>query len=90
MKEGYVIAREGMPERKAISRRQARDQYQMNYELERMAAASFYAEVDPRRRVDLADGGMVREDRAAMANLPRQAIHCEYPSPNLHDRTRYE
>lgn len=39
----------------------------------------FYAGVDPRRKIELAEGGMVREDRNAMANLPRQAIHCEYP-----------
>ncbi len=35
--------------------------------------------VDPRRKVELAHGGMVREDHKAMANLPTQAIHTEYP-----------
>jgi len=39
----------------------------------------FYAGVDPRRRQELADAGMVREDHSQMANLPRQAIHHEYP-----------
>ncbi len=39
----------------------------------------FYAGVDPRRRIEMAEGGMVREDHLAMANLPRKAIHCEYP-----------
>lgn len=39
----------------------------------------FYAGVDPRRRQELADGGMIREDLKGMANLPRQAIHCEFP-----------
>ncbi len=39
----------------------------------------FYAGVDPLRRVELADGGMVREDHNAMANLSGRAIHCEYP-----------
>lgn len=39
----------------------------------------FYAGVDPRRRQEMADGGMVRENHKEMANLPRQAIHCEYP-----------
>lgn len=34
---------------------------------------------DPRRRQELADGGMVREDRNAMANLSNRAIHHEYP-----------
>lgn len=34
---------------------------------------------DPRRRQELADGGMVREDQRAMANLSPRAIHHEYP-----------
>lgn len=34
---------------------------------------------DPRRRQELADGGMVREDRNAMANLSNRAISHEYP-----------
>lgn len=41
--------------------------------------SQYYAGVDPRRRREVAEGGMVREDHNAMANLPRQAIHCEYP-----------
>jgi hypothetical protein len=51
------------------------------YHLERTRnqASEYYAGVDPRRRREVADGGMVREDQNAMANLPRQAIHCEYP-----------
>lgn len=39
----------------------------------------FYAGVDPRRRQEMADGGMVREDHNSMSNLPRKAIHCEFP-----------
>lgn len=84
-----VDSRESMPEQKAITRGQARAQYQANYELDRALSAAFFAQVDPRRRPDLADGGMVREDRAAMANLPRQAIHCEYPAPGFKP-TRYQ
>jgi hypothetical protein len=54
----------------------------------------FYAGLDPRRKQEMADGGMVREDLKAMANLPRQAIHCEYPqsyyyaTPYLDDSIR--
>lgn len=44
------------------------------------AANDFYCGTDPLRRKELADGGMVREDQNAMANLPMQAIHCEYPN----------
>lgn len=40
---------------------------------------AFFAGVDPRRRQELADAGMVHEDHTAMANLSPQAIHREYP-----------
>lgn len=56
----------------------------------------FFAGVDPRRRQEIADGGMIREDHVAMANLPRRAIHCEYPqsyyysTPYLDDTIRGE
>lgn len=43
------------------------------------AASHFYGGNDPLRRREVGDGGMVREDRNAMANLPTQAIHSEYP-----------
>lgn len=39
----------------------------------------FYAGIDPRRRQEIADAGVIREDHNAMANLPRKAIHHEYP-----------
>lgn len=39
----------------------------------------FYAGGDYRRRQELADGNMVQEDHNAMANLPTQARHYEYP-----------
>jgi hypothetical protein len=40
----------------------------------------YYQGVDPRRRCEDADGGMVREDRQEMANLSRVAIHHQYPT----------
>jgi len=39
----------------------------------------FYAGLDPRRRQEMADGGMVKEDKRAMANLSQDAVHREYP-----------
>lgn len=39
----------------------------------------FYANVDPRRKQEMMDGEMIREDQNAMANLSRTAIHCEFP-----------
>lgn len=77
-------------QQRAIRRHETRNRYEDMYKLEQMRNErafdrvssmenEFYAGVDPRRRKELADGGMVREDHHAMANLPRQAIHCEYP-----------
>jgi hypothetical protein len=55
--------------------------------------SSFYAGLDPRRRQEVADGGMVKEDKGAMANLSNKPVHREYPpagyysSPYLDDST---
>lgn len=37
----------------------------------------FYQGVDPRRRQEMADAGMIREDHTAMANLSPVPIHQE-------------
>ena len=69
-------------------RRRARAASAYNYEydkevsLDRMQDAmrkAFYSNIDPRRRQEMSDGGIVMEDTNAMANLPRQAVHHEYP-----------
>jgi hypothetical protein len=39
----------------------------------------YYAGIDPRRRKEMADAGMVREDHRAIANLSTEPIHREYP-----------
>ena len=41
--------------------------------------SSFYAGLDPRRRQEMADGGMVKEDKVAIANLSEKPVHREYP-----------
>lgn len=75
---------------RAIRRHEARNHYsQMYYNEQRRDQRAFerlkdmenefFAGVDPRRRQEIADGGMVKEDQRAMSNLPRKAIHCEYP-----------
>ncbi len=43
----------------------------------------FWKGVDPRRRIEIAEGGMVKEDRRAMANLSETPIHREYPDRAL-------
>jgi|SRR6266850_2814374 len=75
---------------RAIRRHEARDVYPEIYKLSqkrdqrafarpRDLEGEFFAGLDPRRRQELADGGMVQEDHRAMANLPREEIHHEYP-----------
>lgn len=39
---------------------------------------AFYQQVDPRRRQEIYESRLVRENENDMANLPRQAIHHEY------------
>ncbi len=50
-----------------------------NFERAQSAASAFYAGIDPRRRIEVADAGMVQEDYRAIANLPTRFIHSEYP-----------
>jgi len=66
-----------MAKNKKMSRMQDAD-------LQRSVAESimhraFFANIDPRRRQEVAEGGMLSEDHRAMANLPERAIHMEYP-----------
>lgn len=51
--------------------------------------------LDPRRRQEVADGGLVREDLTQIANLPRMAQHHEFPQEGYYmnpylDDTRLE
>lgn len=75
---------------RAIKRHESREKYADLYRLsekrdQRAFARTtdmeneFYAGIDPRRRQELSDGGIVNEDMNAMANLPVQAVHHEYP-----------
>ncbi len=71
---------------KPIGRNKARSQYEKTFhdELLRQDREMYSTEypaygIDPRRRQEMADGGIVREDQRAMANLSPKAIHHEYP-----------
>ncbi len=50
---------------------------------ERIARAAnrneFYAGMEPRRRQELEDAGMIREDHRAIANLPQEVMIKAYP-----------
>lgn len=74
----------------AIKRRVQEDRYagmhekeifrdNLTYDRIRDMQNEFYQGVDPRRRQEIADGGMVQEDNRSMANLSEEFIHREYP-----------
>lgn len=42
-------------------------------------ASFFWQGIDPRRRQEFADGGIIKEDYNAMSNCPTEPIHKEYP-----------
>lgn len=90
------MKKEGGPSVRPLGRSESRDEYAHVYQLEReatdrdymrtrMLQGTFYGGLDPRRRQEIADGGMVRESKEGMANLPRQAIHCEYPAAGFYE-----
>ena len=87
--------RKSPKEERAINRCQvnkvSKNMYKEEMELEHKAyerienmKSSFYGGLDPRRRQEVSDGGMIEEDPKAMANLPRQARHLEYPSAGFY------
>ena len=59
---------------------QQKDQVRSGFNYERVEEvySYLYAGLDPRRRVEMAEGGMIKEDKKAMANLPLEARHHEY------------
>lgn len=86
-------------EDRPIKRREIRDVYDQMYRNEqdrdqrsldriRSAESEFYAGIDPRRRQEVADAGMIQEDHNAIANLSPRAIHREYPKAGYYS-TQY-
>jgi hypothetical protein len=75
---------------RAINRKEAREVYH-NYEMKRDLTnqfmydrtkelySSFYGGIDPRRKGEMADAGMIHEDQTAMANLPKEGYQNQYP-----------
>jgi hypothetical protein len=65
------------------------------YRRAREIGGEFGGGLDPRRRQEVADAGLIREDHNAMANLPRMAQHHEFPAAGYYmtpylDDTRLE
>lgn len=44
-----------------------------------MSSAELYAGMEPRRRQELEDSGMIHEDHRAIANLPQEVMFKTYP-----------
>jgi hypothetical protein len=55
------------------------DSNQFNYDRVKDLESKFYGGIDPRRRVEMADAGMISEDQTAMSNLPEKGYQQEYP-----------
>lgn len=79
----------------AINREEMCDVYQtyevkrdihnkMMYDRVEAPFSDLYGGIDPRRRVEMADAGMVKEDRESMANLSSKPIHRQYPNNNFY------
>ena len=86
----YYYKPEDKHHERAVSRKEIRTAYDQMYrnEQDRDQRAferawdkknRFYAGLDPRRRQEVADAGMISEDHRAMANLSPRAIHTQFP-----------
>lgn len=75
---------------RALGRKEAEKRYTSLYDKDRAKQdfdyarvetlySSFYAGVDPRRRIEMADGGMIQEDNNGLANLPTKGYQRSYP-----------
>ena len=50
----------------------------------REIGGEYYHGLDPRRRNERADAGLIQEDHTQIANLPSQARHHEFPEPEYY------
>lgn len=64
-------------ERHMMEERHARGKVRMHGHL----GEEHYAGADPRRRQEMEDGRMIREDRNAVANLPQHVIQHDWERP---------
>ena len=55
--------------------------------MERKMGNDYYSGMDSRRRQEMKDGGMIREDHMAIANLPQGVMYQPYPKT---DYFRYD
>lgn len=67
-------------DRLAESRAEERHLFRMNKSM----GAEHYAGMDPRRRQEMEDAGMIQEDHRAIANLPQNVIMREWPKGGMY------
>jgi hypothetical protein len=78
MKPGKQKTRREVRESTAVWERKQEERQRFNFERVKVEDSPLYAGIDPRRRREVADSGMVQEDQNAVANLPSTPIHQEY------------
>lgn len=74
-----AVSRKEMQQRYSQMQELASERDQRAFARVKDARNEFYAGMDPRRKQELADGGMVAEDNNAMANLSENFVHAQYP-----------
>ena len=73
-----------------VKRLERHEEAEHGVDIKKLGSA-FYDSMDTRKRLEVEDSHMIREDRMAMANLPQNVIIKEYPKtvnaqyPELND-----
>jgi|SRR5579872_4108582 hypothetical protein len=62
----------------AVWDRKQAEREDFNFSRVENQGSDLYAGIDPRRRQEVADSGMVQEDHTQIANLSSRPIHTEY------------
>ena len=82
-KKYYQSGQSRMAESRGMERyetkKMMRNKENSNYRNHNMMYDEYYAGMDPRRRQELEDSMMIREDHHEIANLPQHVVMREYP-----------
>jgi hypothetical protein len=94
----YNYKKDQANQERTVNRHEIRDRYQEMFRNEQRRDQrafqrvmdpfnEFYAGIDPRRKKEVADAGMIQEDHRQVANLSDRFIHCEFPkAPYYHSQ----
>lgn len=62
-----------------MARENDRGEVRAMHRVSSMRSSEHYAGMEPRRRQEMADAGMINEDHSAVANLPQDVHYKPYP-----------